>query len=190
MKTRKLLIITLVVALLAVYYTLGTDYLKQRREHKELASLITETTQILAQMPPPPADLEPRLAAAQTALSSVNNTFPGELNSTRIINTILRLADEVGIRALPLATQPWTTESVNEEGYSVFRLNIAAAGTFNQLSSFLSRLENGELETLVMELVTVDSINEPFRGEDIYGSTIQVGARLEIAVYARPLTTG
>lgn len=189
MKTRKLLIIVLVVALLAVYYILGTDYLKQRREHGALASQISEATQALAQIPLPPTDLEPRLAAAQTSLGSVNSTFPGELNSTRIINTILRLADEVGIRAIPLTTQPWTTESVNEEDYSVFRLNIAATGTFTRLSSFLSRLESGELETLVMERVKVDSINELFRGEDSYGDAIQVSARLEIAVYSRPPAT-
>ena len=189
MKTRKLLIIILVVALLAVYYIIGSDYLKQGREHEALASRITEATRVLAQIPSPPADLEQQLAAARTALESVNNTLPDRLNSTRIINTILRLADEVGVRAIPLTTQPWTTESVNGEDYSVFRLHVAVTGPFTRLSSFLSQLENGELETLVMEYLTVDSVTGPFRGEGVYASMLQVNASLEIAVYSRPPAT-
>lgn len=189
MKTRKLLIIILVVVLLGVYYILGSDYLKQGREHEALVSRITEATRVLAQIPSPPADLEQRLAAARTALESANNTLPDRLNSTRIINTILRLADEVGVRAIPLTTQPWTTESVNGEDYSVFRLHIAVTGPFAKLSSFFSQLENGEIETLVMEYMTVDSVTEPFRAEGVYGSMLPVYANLEIAVYSRPQTT-
>ena len=189
MKTRKPLIIILVVALLAVYYILGTDYLKQRREHEALASQITEATRTLAQIPSPPADLEQRLIAARTGLETANNTLPDKLNSTRIVDAILRLADDVGVKAIPLVTQPWTTEDVNGEDYSVFHLNVAATGTFTRLSSFLSRLENGEFETLVMEYVIVDSVDAPFRGEGDYGNTFQVDAGLEIAVYSRPPAT-
>ncbi len=189
MKTRKLLIAILAVALLAVYYILGTDYLKQRREHEALASQINVATETLAQIPPRPADLGTRLSDARTGLETVNNTLPDNLNSTRIINTILRLADDVGVRAIPLVTQPWTTESVNGEDYSVFRLHVAVTGTFTQLSTFLSRLENGELETLVMEYLTVDSATGPFRGEGVYASILQVNAGLEIAVYSRPPAT-
>ena len=189
MKTRKLLIIILAVALLAVYYILGSDYLKQGRENEALASQITEATHILAQIPPPPADLEQRLIAARTGLETVNNTLPDKLNSTRIIDAILRLADDIGVRAIPLVTQPWTTESVNGEDYSVFRVHIAVTGTFTRLSSFLSRLESGELETLVMEYLTVDSVTGPFRGEGVYASMLQVNAGLEIAVYSLPPAT-
>ena len=189
MKTRKLLIIILVVTLLAVYYILGTDYLQQRREHEALASQVTGATRTLAQIPPRPADLEQRLAAARTGLETVKNTLPDKLNSTRIVDAILRLADDIGVRAIPLATQPWTTESVNGEDYSVFRLHVAVTGPFTRLSSFLSQLENGELETLVMEYLTVDSVTGPFRGEGVYASTLQVNAGLEIAVYSRPPAT-
>jgi len=188
-KTRKLLIIILVVALLAVYYIIGSDYLKQGREHEALASQVNEATRTLAQIPSPPADLEQRLAAARSALESVNSTLPDRLNSTRIINTILRLADEVGVRAIPLTTQPWTTESINGEDYSVFRLHIAVTGPFTRLSSFFSQLENGEIKTLVMEYITVDKVTGSFRAEGVYGSMLQVDANLEIAVYSRPPAT-
>ncbi|MCK4862944.1 MAG: hypothetical protein KAS25_01550 [Dehalococcoidales bacterium] len=186
MKTRKLLIAILVVALLAVYYILGTDYLKQRRDHEALASQITVAKEVLAQIPPRPADLETRLSDAQTGLEEAKNTFPERLNSTRIIDAILRLADDIGVKAIPLVTQPWTMESVEGGNYSILRLHVAVTGTFNQMSDFLSQLENGDIETLVMEYLTVDSITAPFGGEDAYGDTLQVDTRLEIAVYSQP----
>jgi len=185
-KTRKLLIAILAVTLLAVYYILGTDYLKQRRDHGALASHITVAKETLAQIPPRPADLETRLSDAQAGLEEAKNTFPERLNSTRIIDTILRLADSIGVKAIPLMTQPWTTESVEGENYSILRLHVTVKGTFNRMSDFLSRLENGDIETLVMEHVAVDSLTAPFGGEDVSGDTLQVETRLEIAVYTQP----
>ncbi len=189
MKTRKPLIIILVLVLLVVYYLMGTDYQKQRRQHQSLASQITETTQTLAQVPPPPADLEQRLAAAQEDLEAIKNSFPSYTNSTRIINTILRLAEEIGVKAIPLVTQPWTTESVKGQDYSVFRLNLAVTGTFAQLTDFLSRLEKGKPETLVIEYLSVDRASEPSGGDSDGGDRIQVNASLKIAIYSLPPAT-
>jgi hypothetical protein len=184
-KTRKLLIVILAVALLAVYYLLGSDYLKQRHEHEALASEIAGANRTLSEIPAPPADLEQRLTDAQAGLCTANETLPEPLNSTRIINVILRLADETGVKAIPLVTQPWTVESIGEVNMSVFRLNIAVKGTFSQVSGFLDRLENGETETLVMEYATIDSITAPFGGEGVQDDTAQVDARFDIAVYSR-----
>ena len=189
MKTRKPLIIILVLVLLVVYYLMGTDYQKQRRQHKSLASQITETTQTLAQVPPPPTDLEPRLAAAQANLDAIENSFPSYTNSTSIINTVLRLAEEVGVKAIPLVTQPWTAESVKGQGYSVFRLDLAVTGTFVQLTDFLSRLEKGKPETLVIEYLSVDRASELSGGGSDGGDRTQVNVSLRIAIYSLPPAT-
>lgn len=190
MKTRKLLIIILAVVLLAVYYTLGTDYLNQRREQAALVSRLAETTQALAQVPPPPTNLESRLADAQAGLDAVKNGLPARLNSTRIIDTMLRLADEIGVKAVPLGTQPRVIENISGENYTVLRLNVAVTGTFAGFSGFLNRLENGELETLTLEHISIDNTAGPLHGEGSPGSTPPVEARLEIAVYSRPPPTG
>ncbi len=186
MKTRKLPIVILVIVLLVVYYLLGTDYLKQRRGHEALASQIDGATSTMAQMPPPPTDQETRLTAAQADMDAVRNAFPARLNSTRIIDTILKLAEDIGLRAIPLVTQAWKTESVNDISYSVFRLNVAAAGTFTQLSDFLNQLESGELETLVIEYLTVARASESPEEENTPGDAIFVNASLDIAIYAQP----
>ena len=181
MKTSKLLIIILVAALLAVYYLIGTDYLKQRRQNQSLASQISEATQALALVALPPSDLEQRLAAAQDGLDAAENDFAVDTNDTRIVNAILRLAEDTGVNAIPLTTQPWTTEKVADRNYSVFRLNLAVTGTFARVSSFLDRLESGEPGTLVIEYLSVEKVP----GSSGSGSdTGEVSADITIAVYA------
>lgn len=186
MKTRKLLIAVLVIALIAVYYILGTDYLKQHGENTSLTSSIAGATQTLAQIPLPPADLKDELDTAQENLDAARNELPDRLNSTRIIDTILLLADEIGIKAIPLVTQAWTIESFYEHSYSVFRFNINLTGTFAQLVEFSGRLEAGELETLVLEYLTVDRDNE---SEDTPDGVIPVKASLDIAIYSQAPAT-
>jgi len=185
---RKLLITLLIVVLLVVYYLLGTDYLKQLKQHESLPLQIAEATQNRAQIPARPADLEERVAAAQAELDTVGNTLPEKLNSTRIIDTILRLADDIGIKAIPLVTQPWTTKGSDNCTYSVFRLNVAATGTFTQLVTLLSQLENGELQTLVMENLSVSRVDEQEGEVATPEKTIRISANLDIAIYSQART--
>jgi Tfp pilus assembly protein PilO len=188
-KTRKPIIIILVLVLLVVYFLMGTDYQKQRRQHQSLISQINEATQTLAQVLPLPTDLEPRLAAAQEDLEAIKSSFPSYTNSTSIINTILKLAEEIGVKAIPLVTQPWTTESVKRQGYSVFRLNLSVTGTFTQLTNFLSRLEKGKPETLIIEYLSIDRASEPSGVGSDSGDRTPVNAGLRIAIYSLPPAT-
>jgi hypothetical protein len=184
-RTRQILIIILAAILLAAYYSIGTGYLKQRHEYVALASQITGATGKLAEIPPPPADLDQRLADAQANLDAVKNSLPGQMNSTAMVNSILEIAEGVGVKAIPLVTQPWTTQSIGDHDYSVFRFGVSATGTFTQLANFLKQLETGELDTLVIENLSLYRIPEPAGA----GNEIPVKADLEIAVYARPFTT-
>ena len=137
MKTSKWLILILVVALLAAYYLIGSDYFKQRRNNASLTSQIAAMQTALAQIPPPPADLAQRLAAARNDLKTAESSFSADMNDTRIVNAVLQTADEIGVKAVPLNTSPWVTENVSGQDYSVFRLNLEVTGTFIKLSSFL-----------------------------------------------------
>jgi hypothetical protein len=177
-----LLIAVLVLVLLAVYYIMVTDYLKQRQENQALASRTEEAAQLLAQIPPPPADLEHRLSAAQSSYAETQDSFPDLLNTTQIINGVLRLADDEGVKAIPLVTQPWTVETISDHDYSVFRLSVTVTGDFTKLAGFIERLETGEPPTLIIESLLVDRVTE-IQGEE---NALPVAAQLEIVVYARP----
>ena len=189
MKSRKLLVAVLIIALLAVYYMVGTDYLKQRQESESLESRITESTRALALIPPPPADLETRLDEARNGLEAAKNAFPHQLNSTSIVDYILKLAVDAEVKAIPLLTQPRAVQSVGGKDYSILRLQVSVTGTYNRMEAFLVSLESGKYETLVMEYVIVDSTTTPFKGGGVYGDSVQVAANLEIAVYAQPPVT-
>jgi hypothetical protein len=184
-KPRKLMITLLIIVLLVVYYMLGTGYLKLREENDTLASEITSVTGNLTQIPTPPADLEQRLTTAQADLDAAVNSFPIELNTTVIVNYILELADDIGVKVIPLVTQPWTIESYNDYNYSVFRLNVTVTGTSAQLVSFLRQLENGEVQTLIMVNLSVNKENEASAAESISEGTTQINASLDIAIYAQ-----
>lgn len=177
----KLLIIILIIILLVVYAYFGIDYMKQRNEQEALSLQIAEVTEVLGEMPKPSQDIEQRLEAAQTSLAAEQSVFPSKMNSTQVINTILELADDCQVKAIPLVTQPWSIENIGEHGYYVFRLNVAVEGSFSKLVSFVSKLENGEFKTLIVENVSVTRDPE----ESVSGGTISVVAILDLAIYAR-----
>ncbi len=190
MKSRNILIIALIFVLLVVYAIVVTGYLKQRNENMKLETQITNTTLALSRIPLPPADLEARLANAQDNLDAVKGSFAVDTNDTRIVNRILELAKEQGVKAIPLGTQPWVLQTIFDYSYSVFRIDIAATGSYPDLVSFLNKLENSELKTLVIEYFTVEALSgsslldESARNEQI------LNANIKIAIYALPRVTG
>lgn len=176
----KLLITVLIVILVVVYCLLGIDYMKQRQEHSVLTSRIADARQTLTQLPVPPQNLEERLAAAEVRLSDAQRSFPTRLNSTQVINDILKLAERHNITAIPLVADAWSTEKVRQHDYQVFRLNLALAGSYSQLVTFVSELEEGEYKTLIVEDLSVTRANE--QSEE---GTIGITASLELAIYTQ-----
>jgi len=181
----KLPIVILIIILSVLYYLFGTDYMNQRREQKALASQIAEVTQMLGEIPEPPQDLEQRLEIAQASLAAEQSTLPSEVDTTQVIDAILRLADDCGVKAIPLATEPWTIEKIGEHGYHVFRLNLAVEGGFSQLVSFVKRLENGEFETLIGENVSVARVTEVSGEESVAEEIMLITANLDLAIYTQ-----
>lgn len=186
------LLIGTVFILLVSSYLLGTDYLKQLKGHETLTSQVSEVSQTLAQLaqlPQPPQDLEQRLAEAEASLAVLASAFPGKMSSNEVINTILKLADDCEVKAVPLLTQPWSTEKVGEHDYDVFRLNLTVAGSFSQLVSFTSKLENGEFKTLIIEKLSVTTLNGQSEEESAAEEIIPIMASLDLAIYAQSLSS-
>ncbi|MBA7637517.1 hypothetical protein ES703_45162 [subsurface metagenome] len=167
-----------------VYFLM--NYRQERTEHEALAFQIAEASQTLAELPEVPQNLELQLAAVQASLAAEKRAFPSKVNSTEFINTILELADESGVKAIPLVTQSWSTEKISESDYQVFRLNVTVEGSFSQLLSFMSKLERGEYKTLVVENLSITRIPEE---ESTDEETIPVIASCDLAIYAQSLTS-
>jgi len=184
----KLLIAILIISLLVVYYISGMDYINQRQEHEALAFQIATVTQELAQMSEPPQNLEQRLRAAQARLDAEQSIFPRQLNSTEIISNILGLANSLGVNAIPLVAQSWETEVVGENNYDVLRLSVAAEGNFSQLHSFVSKLENGEYQTLFMKDLTVIRVGTASGGTGSVEAMLFIGS-FDLVIYTQSLTS-
>ena len=167
-----------------------TDYLKQRDQKATLETQVAEATASLALIPQPPADLEEQLAAAQKGLAAAKDAFAIDTNDTRTVNRILEIAKENGVKAIPLATQPWVLESVQNQNYSVFRIEIAATGSYPQLVSFLNQLENSEPKTLIIEYLSVETAPGSSLLDSAARNTLPLNANIKIAIYASPMIAG
>jgi hypothetical protein len=171
------LIIAMVV-LLAVNCFLGMDYLRQRQRNEALTSQVAEVTQTLADTPEPPQDLEQKLAEAEASLADAQDALPRDINGTQVINAILKLAEACEVKAIPLSTRPWSADNIGK-GYYVFRINMAISGGFPQLNSFVSKLKNGEFESIVVESLSVSRVPASS------GDTVSVTGSLGLAIYTR-----
>lgn len=183
MKSRlvTIILIVAVIALLVVYYFLGTDYRKQRHAYDALAARVNKATLTLTRTPQPPQDLEQRLAAAEEKLATVRSTFPSDLNSTRVINDILVLADEYHVKAIPLVTTPWSLENVGK-GYHVFRIEMVVSGSFAQVNGFVSQLESSRFAAIAVE--NLGMTRQPA------GGNTPVVCDLDLAIYTQFTTPG
>ncbi len=181
-----IIIVAAVVILVTVAAFFGLDYKKQREEQALLAGQMTDASSLISLLPGPPQDLEQRLAEAQQSLATEMEAFPSGTDSTRVINYILELADRLGIKAIPLLTQPWAVEKVGKHDYHVFRLNVAAEGSLAQLTDFITELESGTYKTLILEELTVSTDSaQTIQGQNIAPESVPVTADINLAFYAR-----
>jgi hypothetical protein len=176
---KKLLFALLVLALLAGYYVLGTGYFRQRQEQSALAADINAAQQALAQVPARPADLDRRLEEALAAAAAAGESLPERLNTTQTLDAILELAEDNGVKAVPLVTQPWLAETIGGYEYSVFRLDLTVSGDYSRVAAFLAALETGEFETLVIDYLNLTTPDEPEQSAEA------VSAGVRVTIYAR-----
>jgi len=186
---KRLPIVILIVILSVVYYLFGTDYLNQRNEQKALTSQIAEVTQTLGEMPELPQNLEQQLEAAEASLVAEQGAFPNKMDTTQVVDTILRLADDCQVKAIPLITDPWSKENIGQHDYYVFRLNLAVEGSFSQLVSFVKKLENGKFNTLIAENVSLTRLSQQSEDEGVDEETILITASLDLAIYTQSLNS-
>jgi len=190
MKSRNLLIIILVVVLLVVAYIVVSDYMNQRNQKQTLEAQIAQAEGTLALIPFPPADLEARLAAANQSLAAVQDAFAIDANDTHIVDRILKQAVSSGVKAIPLSTQAWVQESVANQNFSVFRIEIEVTGTYANLVGFINQMEKGEPKTLIIEYLQVETAPGALMLDTAARNTQPVTAIIKIAVYTMPISTG
>jgi hypothetical protein len=175
MKARKWLTVIIIIALLAGYYIFATGLLKENRRNVNLTMQINSLTAELALIPGATADLGERLSAARAGLAAAENAFSGETNDTRIVDSVLRLAEQTGVIAIPLSTQPRALEQIEGYSYSVFYMTFSVTGDFPHLQSFIKGLETSEISTMDMKKLQI--VKAPAESGD------NITADIDVAVY-------
>ena len=185
---KRLFAIVLAICLIAVYTFFGIDYLGQEEQKEALTTGISDAREALTLIAELPKDTEERLVTAQAGLTAVRNEFPVEVDTTRVVSTIIMLGEECGVKVLPLVTEAWSSSEVNGREYPVFRVEIDVEGEFLDTLDFLSMLESTEFRTLILGYLNISSAGEPLEGSSLDGDTSLMTANMELAVYTRPET--
>jgi hypothetical protein len=155
MKIWKWLVALLILIVLAAYTYLGMGYLTQNSHTKAKLSELSGLRAVLSMIPEIPADLTERLAAARAELAAAESAFAGEMDGNVIIDTVLRLADEAGVKGVPLSSHPQAEEQISNRNFSVFHLSVEVTGNFQQIRDFLELLESSGLNTMTVNYLKV-----------------------------------
>jgi hypothetical protein len=175
----KLAISLIIVILLVVYGLLAIGYMKQGPEQERLLSEIEEINRSIESLPGASTTFAEQLAVAQASLAAEYETIPQKISSSDVIDIVISLAQEIGVKAVPLTTQPWIEQQIGDNVYCVLRINIEIEGLFSQVSEYVSRLEGGAFSTLVIERLTIDIEDE----EAYAGGATPVEASLDLAIF-------
>ena len=185
----KSLIALLIVVLLAGYYLLGTGYMQRLKQHDRLNAHIAAAVRALAEMPEVTEDTEERLTTARANLNAAKVAFPATVNTTSVVNAILNLSEDVGVKTIPLLTQPLSAEKNGEHDYHVFRMNLSVSGSFSKVKSFIDRLENGMFPTLILEHLSATAPDMQTAAENTADLMLPVTVSIDLAIYTSPAKT-
>jgi Tfp pilus assembly protein PilO len=180
MLVKRIIIATITVLVLLAFARWGTDLVQARvldsanPQKAELTKQIDAAKKSLAGIPKPDGQLEAQLAQLETELEQANSAVPSQIDSTSVVNSILDLALSCGVTVTPLQTTDW---SMFDKHYLVYKLQLEVKGTFQQIATFINRLENGTFETLIID--NLDISKNPETEATPYTSVVNV------AVYTR-----
>jgi len=156
----KLSLMILLVGVLVVYCFSVIDYMKCRSANETLTTQLSDSSQTLEKLPSPATDLQARLATTEAMLSAEQDAFPDEINSNKLINDILELADNFKVTAVPLQTYAWAIEKFGKNDYPVFTIDLQVRGDLGDALQFIEALENGEYETIVVKQTRVITLED------------------------------
>jgi len=155
-------IIALACICLVICIMLVVPYLQQSREQAELSSEIDIYNGVLGKRLEGNDILPAKLEEAEAELLAMQNSFAVELSGTAILKAVLEAATQSEVDVLSASTGAVGEMEVGESTYTVSSIDLEAKGSYAQLLAFLGRLEQGTLEALVLEEVSMVEDAESF----------------------------
>lgn len=184
MKSRTVILVLCFAVVITGFFLVGNNYLDARQVKKDTYSDITTALQELAALPPHDETTIERREEAERRLADAYAMLPETLNTSAVIDILLKTADHENVDAIPLRSMPWQTLIIDDVSIAGFELLIEVTGTYNDLQQFLIAVGD-KLPSLVYTSLSVDTITD-----DDGAATGQVFAQVAMTCYARGETSG
>ena len=164
----------LCVAALAANAVMGVMYFQQQSEQESPTSELTAARGALTEYVGSASSLEEQLAAAEARLTEEQLAIaearllleqaypPDRLSSGSILNSVLQLAQESKVNVVEVSTQPEGDEERNRHTYSTLSIDLQVTGSLRDLAAFVSKLEKGEIGTVVIDEISIAGTADPY----------------------------
>ena len=153
MLAKRIIIATITVLVLIAFVRWGIDYIQARvadSANSPKVTLIKEIAAVnasIAKVPKPDKQLPVKLAQLEKELAAEGKAIPVSMDSTLVINSVLELGQTCNVTVTPLHTSDWDKK---DEHHLVYTLNIHVEGSYEQIATFIGRLENGLFDNLII----------------------------------------
>jgi hypothetical protein len=182
-KTYILIIIGLaaLIAVLALNVVVWKSNRASKLQIADLNGQISQVEQQVSKVPAVSPDTNNELAAAQDALNAAKTTLPNDINRNDIIDYIIAIAAQCGVKAIPLAVEE-TIPGKSIRTYNELNIVVTITGTLGNAEDFMKLVQGGEFPTLVItsSSITKTELNDFIRSE----SDTMVTMRLGIVAYS------
>jgi hypothetical protein len=178
MLAKRILIALITLLALVAFMRWGTDYVQAYvidSASPEKAALIKEIDTVnksIDKIPKPDEQMTMKLAALEKQMTQQGTAIPGSMDSTLVINSVLGLAQSCNVTVTPLQTTDWSPKHQN---YRVYTLALRVEGSYEQIATFISHLENDLYKNMVIASVEITGGLKPREDPD--------SANLQVAVY-------
>ena len=189
----KLLVLSLYIAWLVVYFQWGVDsvYLslleRNNIEHQQLASRIDSARKEIANMPNLVGEREQQFAHVQQLLVMEQGEMPSVLNINHLIRTVVEVADRCQVEAIPLRTTPPESQIINEYHYSRRHIFLTVKGDFQNIAKFVDNLDGKDISTATVTNIVLQRGDTDSDNLTIQNDATSVSGTLELVIYTRSL---
>jgi hypothetical protein len=178
----KLLFIILSLCLALVLVYLVMSYFNQQRTQNRLSEQISTTTQTLAMIAEPARDLKQRLDQAKVENQAAQQSVSvSNMDTTGVLNLLLKTADERNLTVDPLSTEQWEKNSIGAGTYRMLPIELIINGKQADFILFIADLENRQIfPSLAIQDMTVTNSSPSGSGAEA-----GITAKLTLALVVR-----
>ena len=148
-------VILVAIAYLFLGILIAQQFLERTGLNKEIALVEHSLAEAKELQKKRPGELREEIAAAQATLTAALKDFPSEAESMQEVNKIYQYASENQVEIVSLQAQPTPEGEEAYEAYNVKQFRLQATGSIPRLTAFLSQVEEGTVETLILTDVSI-----------------------------------